>query len=309
MSSFPSKFKYGLFSLLFIVVGFLAGHQWHKWNIYSNIAKDENVLAVVGDTAITVEEFMHAYHYRGGENVAQFDSNALLNELILTRAMVAQATMKGIVNDYETQHGIDNLIVGKLKQKELEPRLKAINIDNATINQHYLKHQQDFIAPERRRFAVVMQNKGSDIPDSQRNQYATSVHNILKQGLIDFEPFHFGGLSVEQSDHQASRYRGGEIGWFTENQQTRYPDSIITAGFALKNTGDLSPPIWTQDTLYFIRLMEKQPAHIKSLDEVDSIIKHKLILSSTNQVKRDFESQTIANVEITVFEDKLPADL
>lgn len=309
MSSIPSKFKYGLFSLLFIAVGFLAGHQWHKWTVYSSIAKDVNVLAVVGDNAITVEEFMHAYHYRGGENVAHFNSNALINELILTRAMVAQATTKGILNDYETQHSIDNLIVGKLKRKELEPRLKAINIGKATINQHYLKHQQDFIAPERRRFAIVMQNKRSDIPDSQRDQYATSVHNILKQGLIDFESLHFGGLSVEQSDHQASRYHGGEIGWFTANQQTRYPDSIMTAGFALKNTGDLSPPIWTQDRLYFIRLMEKQPAHIKPLDEVESVIKHKLILSSTNQLKRDFESQIIANVDIMVFEHKLPADL
>ncbi len=75
----------------------------------------------------------------------------------------------------------------------------------------------------------------------------------------------FAALAREFSEDPATKSGGGHLSWFGAKQMD---PGFGKAAFALKNVGDVSPPVLSRFGYHVIRLDGRRPQHQKSFDEV-----------------------------------------
>ena len=79
----------------------------------------------------------------------------------------------------------------------------------------------------------------------------------------------FEELAKKNSDDPGSAAKGGELPTFQHGAMVA---EFEQAAFALQNKGQLSGLVKSQFGYHIIQLIDKQPAHTKSLDEVKADI-------------------------------------
>lgn len=83
----------------------------------------------------------------------------------------------------------------------------------------------------------------------------------------------FGILSITNSAHQQSRYRGGDIGWMSPELAGQLLDAkVVPAMFALKTPGELSPVIEGENGFYLLKSIDRKPASTRPLSETRASI-------------------------------------
>ena len=84
-----------------------------------------------------------------------------------------------------------------------------------------------------------------------------SCYNLLKEGES------FETVAAKCSEHQASKNKGGEIGYVNYNNA---PQEFINAAYALGKIGDISEPVQTKYGWHIIKLIDKKD--FPSFDEI-----------------------------------------
>jgi peptidyl-prolyl cis-trans isomerase C len=74
----------------------------------------------------------------------------------------------------------------------------------------------------------------------------------------------FATLVAQSSEDEATKLRGGDLGWFTTN---RMPPDFVAAAMKLQ-PGEISGPIRTRLGFHIIKLVEMQSVRQRSFDEV-----------------------------------------
>jgi parvulin-like peptidyl-prolyl isomerase len=73
----------------------------------------------------------------------------------------------------------------------------------------------------------------------------------------------FATLAAENSEDEATKLRGGDLGYFSA---TRMPPDFVAAAARLR-PGEISRPIRTRLGFHIIKLIDVQPARQKTFDE------------------------------------------
>lgn len=287
-------------SVLVLLVAGVAGGA-----LYLKYQADKYVVARVGEFTITQSEFLQEMHYRGGAFINELDKDALLDEMITKKLLLNKAHAMGYHDSAEMKREYEHLLMGKVRKTFIEAAREGITVTKADVQVHYEKHREDYRIPQKDRFAILFfKNRGGNAEKTTAK--LNQVLAISKEGKLPADPTEgFGSYSVNYSEHQVSRYKGGAIGWFTQGDDVFWEKPVLEAGFSLAKAGDISNIISTKKGYYLIRLMQRKETSFRNLADVESRVRHKLILAKQQAVKDDFTQQLKNTFDISINAKKL----
>ncbi len=121
--------------------------------------------------------------------------------------------------------------------------------------------------------AHIMIREGENAQDSSAQQKAQQIYEQLQQGGD------WNELAERFSDDVTTRSSGGELPFFGTGNMI---ESFEDAAFALKNPGDISPPVKTRFGWHVIKLMERQG--LESLSELRPSLERRIDRSVRSEV-------------------------
>jgi len=170
-------------------------------------------------------------------------------------------------------------------QEDQAARLGAPTVTAAEITGYYQLHLDHFGTPARVRAALIEIKVSRTATSEHRTRISQRAEAVLAEAKTNVFPDHtFGLLAQRHSEHQPSRYRGGDIGWLTVGDtNSGWAPALLGAIFKLSQPGEFSPVIETPGAFYVVKLIESQPAEVRPLEEVKAGIEYSLLREKAQQ--------------------------
>jgi peptidyl-prolyl cis-trans isomerase C len=265
-----------------------------------------DVLARIGQHDIRLEEFSRELDLRQRGSPAPVDPRALLEELVQRESLAQEARKSGLEKDREVQAQVRDILIAKLKERSLSPLLEQAGVSDAEVSQRYEDSRAEYVIPEKVHLAVLFLPASAGAPDVLRQRLEDATARVRQVSLSGERSF--GALAVNYSEDQATRYRGGDLGWV---ERKRYPSridpAVIEAGFALKQPGDISEIVQTARGLYLVKLVDRQAASASPLETVAPAIRAALLREKRGQIEQQFASRIRAGVPAEIHPERLPS--
>ena len=192
-----------------------------------------------------------------------------------SRAQFVQAALdENLQNDPMVRAEFARILVNRLKEKNLSPQLKAASerLPEARLRELYAAGESRYRSNERRQVAVLWLNPNGD--PQREKQYieklATAREWFFKNGdLKDHPDQGFSVLGVDYSEHQASRYQGGEIGWLESGGgMDAWTKALAGIAFSLAEPGEVSAVVSRPEGVFLVRYMALKPANLRPFEAV-----------------------------------------
>ncbi len=199
-----------------------------------------------------------------------------LDELV-TRAQFAQAALDANLDrDPVVRAQMARALATRLKEQTLVPRLKemAAPIPEARLRELYKAGEANFRSNEKRQVAVLWLNPGGDPARGKHyeEKLAAAREWFFKNGdLKDHPDQGFSALSVDHSEHAASRYKGGVVGWMErEGGMDAWSKAVAEIAFSLKEPGEVSAVTARPEGIFLVRYMALKPAVLRPFEAVSA---------------------------------------
>ncbi len=278
-------------AIIVLAVSVIGLTGWFMYR-YASDRPDPDVIARVGSREIRVKRFQEEALRRGGLRSEGLDREALLEEMINYEVLLVQALEAGLDQDPEVRRAYHNLLVGKLRTQALQPRIEAVEVSDEELKGYYQSHIDAYTRPARIRLAILHLETHPTMSDEKREAIRARLSDARKKAEeMPPEVRGFGPLAIEYSEDQASRYKGGDIGWLAEGRDYRWPAPVVSAGFALDQSGEVSDVIESDGGVYLVKLLDRRPAETAALDKVAPRIRHKLLLEKRREVENAFMAE------------------
>jgi peptidyl-prolyl cis-trans isomerase D len=140
----------------------------------------------------------------------------------------------------------------------------SIQVTDDQIQNYYNTHKDEYRTPERvhaRHILLSIANKPKDeVPKIQAQAEA-----LLKQIKSGGD---FAELAKKNSQDPGSAQKGGDLGWVSRGQMVKnFEDAVFTL-----KPNEISNVVTTEYGFHIIQVLEKQSAHLQTLDEVKPAI-------------------------------------
>lgn len=259
---------------------------------------DPQVLAIVGEEKITRADFDGAAADRA------IAPDALLDELIEHRALVQTARERGYDRDPAHLAAVERMLANRVREEHRESQQSAIS--DAEIEARYRAEQKKFAVPARIRAAMIFVEAPSTFSEAKRAERRAAIEAARTKAFTD--PSQFRALAAEYSYDQATKFRGGDVGWLVEGiGAEELGDEVLTAAFALVEPGAISEIITTPRGHYLLQLTERTAAGVRPLASVAGQVRAELQREKQQRTERELKSATLANRRIEARRDRLPA--
>jgi parvulin-like peptidyl-prolyl isomerase len=197
---------------------------------------------------------------------------------------LARADNNELQQDLELRIRLDRLL-GKITAKLSPPKPKE-------IAEYYRKHKNQFHSPELTRAAHIVKHV------NENRDEKTAAEEIEKIAAELCEGAAFEELADQYSDCGGN---GGDLGYFARGQMVEEFDEVV---FSM-DVGQVSPDFRTAFGFHIAKLIDKQPARIKPLTDVQEEIKAELHRLKQTRAIESFVDQLRARAEI---QDVAPAE-
>jgi peptidyl-prolyl cis-trans isomerase D len=137
---------------------------------------------------------------------------------------------------------------------------QSIQISDAQVESYYNSHKDQYRTPERVQARHILIKTTGKTP-AEITQLKAKAEDLLKQikGGADFAK-----LAATNSEDPGSAAKGGDLGWIVRGQMVKnFEDSV----FSLKPK-EISDVITTEYGFHIIQVMEREPARLRTLEEV-----------------------------------------
>lgn len=299
-----------------LLAGLAGGWALAQWNAPRAVVEDSTVpadwVARIGDDYITADEIEAEMERRGGARPGLFQDEtqkrALLDDMLLQRALVAAAKRNGLERKPETRRAIEQLLTSQYLQETLRKQQQGVSVSEAEIKSYFDANADSYTVPARRRVAMI---RIGVAPDADATAWkaaeARAAEALRKAKALDAGTPHFGAIAREYSEDQASRYRGGVIGWITEGRTEgyRYDAKLLEAAAALKSVGDISAVLRGNDGVYLARLVEAQPQQERAFDQLRAGLEQRLMQERLAVIEQEFRERTLDEAAVEVREARL----
>jgi peptidyl-prolyl cis-trans isomerase C len=267
----------------------------------------EPPLAVVAGQPITAQDLRAEAEWRIANNQFVPESEALLKEMVNRRALIERAKQTGMAEEADTRRRIESLLIARLREKQLDAKIAKLAVTDEEVTTAYKTRADEFSRKGLDRFAILFQAAQQKMSEARRAEARQRLEAAL--ALADSNPAPggrgaaasgFGAVAIDHSDDQTSRYRGGDIGWIeTTAKQTRWPESLLVAGRALK-TGARSNILECDDGFYVIMKTDSRPGGDRPLAEIAERLRQGLLREKQHACEERFIAQALelAKVEI-----------
>lgn len=299
MNSFI-KNRYTFLLLIFIIV--LAIVYSYRYYV------DKDVIAYVGEYKIKKSEFEQVMKEKGGRHIHLIDKEKLLEELIEKRLLLNKAYQMEFDKDPQILRKIEELLRSQVKKEYIEKANKQIDVSAREINNYYDQNKEEFLIPSKSLFAILFYKKNKmESKVRKENIYAKleEIRSLNNKNQLPNADKGFGKYAVKYSEHRASKYKGGIIGWFYNKSLSIWEEDVLRAGFKLKNEGEVSNIIETKKGYYLIRLVQREPKKYKSFKDVKDLVYHKLIIKKQKEIKKVFKESLKKEFGVSINKDTL----
>jgi len=212
-----------------------------------------------------------------------FDPSKMITSIKATPEDISAyfARNRGFYNLPETR-SVQLIVVDQVKIAETIP------VSDAQLQNYYNSHLDQYRTPARvhaRHILLSTTNKPKDeVPKIQAQ--ADSLLKQLKGGA------NFDDLAKKYSQDPGSAQKGGDLGWVSRGQMVKnFEDSV----FSLKDK-ELSGVITTEYGFHIIQVLERQPPHLQTLDEVKGQITTTVRMQSVFDRMQDLADQSHAEL-------------
>ena len=232
-----------------------------------------NAVAMVEGQIITREAFERELMRRAPvlaiRNAEAAEKAALLEEMIRFEVLHQKALAAGYDKDPEIQADVKRMVVAKFQERHFA-KAQHPQVSQEEIADYYREHPGQFGTPERIRVALIEFKVSRTATPEKRAEVAQKAAAVLADAKSSpAADGTFGALAQEHSEDQASRYRGGDIGWARAGDtNTGWDKALVAAISELEKPGDFGPVISTPSSFYLVRLVERQAASVRPLEAV-----------------------------------------
>lgn len=273
----------------------------------ADTSSDLKVLAVVGDREILVADLEAEIARRTAARRPVPTAVDLLAELVEREVLVQKALAAGIGDDPELRRSYQNLLIGTYKERTLNSRIEAVEVAEEAVLARYQANQDRYTKPARRHLAILHIASGSRSSAEQRELMRERAE-AARAMAIEAENGGFKAAAVKYSDHQASRYKGGDLGWVERGRgHAQLSDQVLEAGFALDPAADgaISEIVETVDGFTIVKLLDAQPPSLVPIDQVATAIRADLVRERRASITEEFARAERASLVVEVFADRL----
>jgi parvulin-like peptidyl-prolyl isomerase len=254
-------------------------------------------VARVGNVAISRQAFEREWERRTDVR----SKEELLQEMIRFESLLAQARAAGVDRNPEVAAAFNRMVVGKFQEEQLDRRgLDSIPVSEAEVQAFYENHPERFTSPAQVRLGMTFCRASAKATPEKRQQLRQEAEALWNQASQAGDDG-FRQLARQRSDDQATRYAGGDTGWFVPGQTvSRWEPEVIKAALALAQPGDLAPLVETGSGFYIVKLLGTQPASQRPLAEVRDGIVYQLRMEKAQQLRQKFFEEMQAGLAIEI---------
>ena len=255
-----------------------------------------NVLARVGETHITLEQ-LQARARSGRQPHAD-----LLEELIEEEVLYQQGVKAGLLEDPKVRSRIRNLVIGMLKEQQLNKPLSDTSVSSEEIQQYFQEHTNEFRVPARVRVSAVWMEATTPEQRATALQTLESLRDQLKS-----ENRLFAELVQQYSQDRISKPRGGDMGWLVAGQPHRlFSPAAIDTILAMSEDKPWSI-VNTTKGIALVHPTTCEPSRPQPFQLAAPKIGEKLRNEKRQAVQDAFRQRMQQGIRIQRFPDRIPA--
>jgi parvulin-like peptidyl-prolyl isomerase len=248
------------------------------------------VLARVGNKVITTDDFKQEVKWRLGHHHPLPEKSELLEEMISHEVALQKAASLGLQKNSDVQRNYEEMLIGELKDRELVPQVDAAKVSQQEIEAAYAHDIAKYTQPAKARLAVIFMKVDRKANAEQKAAIEAKMAEVQSEAaaLKDFSKG-FGALAMNYSEDQASRYRGGDAGWFDQGSTIfRLPKEAVQAGIDLQQVGQITPIIHASTGLFLVMKTDVRDQTVTPLAKVSASIQHRLLAEKKQQIEQSF---------------------
>lgn len=261
------------------------------------------MVATVGTTTISAEELL-AEAQRHGVPPTKSAMSSLLQALVDKHAAVDKIKELGLDKDPEFASKYQQLALTTLQAKYQQELSDLMKISEQEVESYYENNLDKFTQPERIRLELIeiASRYGSDPKEAETK--AKSIWQQLQDTASDNQVDLFHQLAAKHSDHRASRYRGGDIGYILNKDNERWPKPLVEKAFSMK-VGEQAMIESAPGHHYIISVVERLPAYTNTLADSSRKITHILGAQKLQQLKATISAKIREGMPIEIHEARL----
>jgi parvulin-like peptidyl-prolyl isomerase len=261
-------------------------------------APSTNAVAVVAGAEISVPmlqaELARQFQSAPAPTLAQ--KQAALETLIQTEALYAKAQAAGFDQTPEMAARIKQLIVTQFREAQF-PAASPLPTDQE-VEQYYRKNKDRYALPAKVRGAVIFLATPANATLEKQLEFGQRAEAVWAEAQAAQSDVEFADVVRRHSEDQASRYRGGDIGWLNPGD-ARNP-ALTEALFAVEKPGQVAPLIRTSRGFFIAKVLERTEAGFQPLAEVREAIRYQLTRQQAQQAEAEFRAATTHGLSIAI---------
>ena len=273
----------------------------------SRKAPDSALLCKVGNHEIRVDDFRRELEARIKLQRPPADKQALLDEMIAREAQLQRAKAAGLENDPEVRRYYANLLIARLRERELAPRLESNAVSAAAVQAEYQKNLSRYARAAKARLAVIHIKTNAKMSQEKQAELRARIEEARKLAqALPPTARGFDRVALDYSEDQTTRYKGGDAGWFDEGQPAyRFPNEVVAAGFALSKNGEISDVITTPGGLYLVTRTDTRDGSATPLVQVETSLRRRLQAEQRQQTEQEFLREIRRMTPVKIFSETL----
>lgn len=219
-----------------------------------------------------------------------------LERLVRQEAIFAQAKASGFDQSPEMQARIKSLIIAQFREQRFTNTTPIVS--EQEIQAAYEGSGDRFVQPASMRGAMLFIAQPANASAEKKAETRQRAESILAEArAADAQAF--AQLCVRHSDDQVTRYKGGDLGWFSRGAAPVEP-ALVDALEKVAEAGDFAPLIETSRGYFIARLVEKRDAARKPLAEVKELLRHQIDRHKAALAERDFHAAMKRGLDIRI---------
>jgi peptidyl-prolyl cis-trans isomerase D len=140
----------------------------------------------------------------------------------------------------------------------------TLQVSDAQVQAYYNAHRDEYLTPERVHVRHILLST-KDKPKDEIPKIQAKAEALLKQIKSGGD---FADLARKNSQDPGSGAKGGDLGWVSRGQMVKpFEDAAFT-----QKPNEIGNLVTTEFGFHIVEVLEKQPAHLQTLDEVKPAI-------------------------------------
>ena len=250
------------------------------------ILSPETILASFGEQTITLGEFTQIWEEVPEDYKLQLDKSLVLDQIISEKLLIQEAENMGLKEDSDVLEQIkkmtEQILVQALIEREILNKLK---VNNEEVLEYYEQNKDIFTEKEQVHLYNIL---------LETEEEAQDILEQLKAGGD------FSEIAKEKSTGPSAA-QGGDLGYLSKGTIIPEIEEVV---FALE-LEELSEVIKTDFGFHILKITEKKPKSVKTLEEVKEDIIQTLLPNKQKEAFENLLEELKGKAEIEINEEAL----